>query len=202
MAGITLAGSIFTTHGFPHHDAANWTSRAMACGAIAGRAIAEADLVLVPSLAHAEREAVPRAITPNEFARAVADHRPRHLRSAEVPVPRQSNALKGYRIAVFGGLRNVEALTACAKSLAGEIVPSPCTDVDVLVFGSGLDAVPQRLKAIRVGGRDVRCFSEPEFFDLVEPFFSPFKADTLQRQLAARLLALPPPPASPFSLGF
>lgn len=197
-----LPGKVLTTHGFPSHDASQWLSVAMRCGAIAGQALAEADLVIVPSEAHAERAGIVNALPVPALQRVAAEHRVRHIRSVEVPPPRRPGALKGYRFALFGGFRNIEALTACAQALGGEIAAAPSTDANALVFGQGLDGVPQRLVAMRADGRCLPEFSEPEFFDLVEPSFSPFPADPLQRQLARRLLGLPDPPPSPFRTAF
>lgn len=197
-----LPGRVLTTHGFPAHEAAQWLSMAMRCGAIAGQALSEADHVIVPSAAHAERIGIANALPVPTLQRVASEHRARQIRPCEIPPPRRPGALRGYRVALFGAFRNVEALTACVDALGGVVVAAPSTDANALVFGQGLDGVPYRLAAIRASGRCPPEFSESEFFDLVEPSFSPFPADTLQRQLARRLVGLPDPLPSPFRAAF
>lgn len=197
-----LPGRVLTTHGFPAHEAAQWLSMAMRCGAIAGQALAEADHVIVPSEAHAARAGIANALPLPLLHQAASAHRARHIRPVEIPLPRRAGMLKGYRFALFGGFRNIEALTTCVEALGGDVIAAPSTDANALVFGQGLDAVPQRLATIRASGCFPPEFSEAEFFDLVEPSFSPFPADPLQRQLARRLVGLPDPLPSPFRAAF
>jgi hypothetical protein len=110
--------------------------------------------------------------------------------------------LAGHRIALIGALRGYDQIVCAATALGAMVVPAPEADVSLAVFGRGLDAVPQRLQAIRSRRPDLRSFSEWEFFDLIEPAYSPFRADRVQRALWLRLLGLPEPPPSAFCAGF